>query len=197
MMRSLICLVLLVTLVVAEPFSGYIAIMNEEETKIYDDEDNLTGIENVAEGEAKMGKAALSFKAGVVYDNFSSDQEIFDGTIGILLDGGDVISLKFSSASISKELDPQGFFTINPSPLPALIVGGKGAYERAVGSLELRGRILPGGHGPTFYNFDGEIIVTPTEQKQVAGGSLRTRTLRAGTNSIENTRRTTEEQRAS
>jgi hypothetical protein len=33
-------------------------------------EDNLIGVENVAEGEA-----ALSFKAGVVYDNFSSDQD--------------------------------------------------------------------------------------------------------------------------
>jgi hypothetical protein len=176
MIRSLICLALLVAQVRAEPFSGYVAITNDEEFKSYDDKESLTRIENVAQGEAKISETALSFKAGVVYDNFTSDQKHFDGTIDILLDGGDVITTKFSGASISKELDDQGFFPILPSPLPAFVVGGRGAYKGAVGSLEMRGRILPGGHGPTFFNFDGEIVVTPLEQEQ--GGSHRARTLR-------------------
>lgn len=153
----------------AESFSGYVAIMNNEEFKSYDDKESLTRIENVAQGEAKISETALSFKAGVVYDNFTSDQNNFDGTIDLLLDGGDVITTKFSGASISKELDDQGFFPILPSPLTGVIAGGKGAYVGAVGSLELRGRILPGGHGPTFFNFDGDIVVSPLEQKQ--GGS--------------------------
>jgi hypothetical protein len=178
MMRCslLICLGLLaVPVALAEPFSGYVAIINEEEFKSFDT-GNLTGIENVAEGEAMISETALSFKAGVVYDNFRSDQEYFDGTIDILLDGGDVITTKFIGASISKELDDQGFFPILPTPVTAVIMGGKGAYKEAVGSLELRGRILPGGHGPTFFNFDGEIVVTPLEQEQ--GGSRRTSSFR-------------------
>jgi hypothetical protein len=173
MCSIIICLALLAASVMAEPFSGYVAIMNDEEVKSYDDQERLTRIENVAQGEAKISETALSFKAGVVYDNFTPDEKhYFDGTIDILLDGGDVITTKFSGASISKELDDQGFFPILPAPLTGVVMGGKGAYSGAVGSLELRGRILPGGHGPTFFNFDGDIVVSPLEQKQ--GGSHRT-----------------------
>lgn len=155
----LLSLALVLSVSVATPFSGYVA-MDTDGTQVKDSEGNVVSIEYVAGGEAMIGDEAMSFNTGVVYDNFDENGEYFDGTIDMLMDGGNVITVKFSSASIGNELDKGGFFTILPSPLQGQIIGGRKKYRKATGSIELRGRLLPGGHGPTFYNFDGEIILS-------------------------------------
>jgi len=162
-MLYLLVITLLLSTTVAVPFSGYVMLKHADATEVKDDEGNVVSIEYVAEGEAMISDQATSFKAGVQYDNFDSKGEYFDGTIDMLMDGGNVITVKFTSASIGNELDQQGFFTILPSPLQGKIVSGEQKYEGVTGSLELRGRILPGGHGPTILNYDGTIDLPSSE----------------------------------
>lgn len=130
----------------ADHISGYVAIMNADETKkILDGNGNLSSIEILAQGEGKIDQDPVSFGAEVVYDNM--DQQFFDGTINLLIEGGDIITAQFKSASISEELDAQGFFAITPSPLQGVVIGGEGAYKGATGTIDLFGRIMPGGQG--------------------------------------------------
>ncbi len=164
-MLNLLALVLaatqLLSIALAEPFSGYLAV-NGDATEIMDPDspDTVVSMEYLADGEAKIAENAFSFKAGVLYDNFDDKGEYFDGTLELLMDGGNVITIKFNSASVGNELDTQGFFTIMPSPL-------QGHFKGVTGTVELRGRMLPGGHGPTFYNFDGELTLPTTETRSI------------------------------
>jgi hypothetical protein len=172
-MLNLLALVLVATqllsIALAEPFSGYVAV-NGDATEIMDPDspdDTVVSMEYLADGEAKIAENAFSFKAGVLYDNFDDKGEYFDGTLELLMDGGNVITIKFNSASVGNELDTQGFFTIMPSPLQGQVVSGEQDFKGVTGTVELRGRMLPGGHGPTFYNFDGELTLHTTETRSI------------------------------
>lgn len=166
-MTSLFLVILasiLLTTTLAEPFSGYVAV-NGDATEVKNPETGqVESIEYLADGEAKIAETAFSFKAGVLYDNFDGKGEYFDGTLELLMDGGNVITIKFNAASIGNELDSQGFFTIMPSQLQGQIVSGQQDFDGASGIVEMRGRKLPGGSGPTFLNFDGEIVL-PTVRR--------------------------------
>ena len=109
--------------------------MNAEETEIEQD-GKVVSKEYNAEGEAKISEKPFSFNAGILYDNFDERNQYFDGTIDIILDGGNVISVKFTSASVGKTLDDQGFYTILPSPLQGQIISGEQKYENVTGNIE-------------------------------------------------------------
>ena len=152
MIRTLVFFAMLASSM-AENFSGYVAIVSAQEEK---QGEMFVQVIHSAEGEAKFMEDALTFKAAVVYNNF--DQDHFDGTIEFNLGDGDVVKATFEGAQVSRGLDDQGFFPIEPSPLQATIVGGEGKFEGASGFLDLRGRVLPGGHDQTFFNFEGDLI---------------------------------------
>lgn len=150
---------LLFSLATAEPFSGYVAIMHDKETQVNDADEQMTSLEYLAEGEAKLSEETLTFKAGVMYDNFDAKGEYFDGTIDILMDYGNVITVKFSKASIGNELDSQGFFSILPLPLQGQIVSGKKKYKGASGFLKMYGRVLPGEYN-SYRCFASHVLTT-------------------------------------
>ena len=156
-MRTLVLLLALLPTVFAERIKGNIAIVNPEETPILDENEQVVGIQNLAKGSAELAGRAVDFDC---IFRFTFSESYFDGTIEMKMRDG-AVQLEFSKASIDKELNEEGRYTIHPSPLKTVVVGGTGRFEGATGRIDFMGSIEPddgpSGYGPTYFDFTGNI----------------------------------------